>query len=442
MTPGDEAPARSTHVPKPSSVLPEKTLVAGRYRLGRVLGWGASGTVYAATDVSADGGPPEVALKIIHRHLCKDAHMVARFDRERRILERATEHVGNGVAKLFSCVEHDGLVALVLERIDAPSLEQLLERGPVSIDAAVRVARLVSETLVEAHAAGIVHRDLKPANVLIEGAGDGALTTPPERVRLLDFGLGKVLHGEPTTGLTSQDMIVGTPEYMAPEQARGDESLDERCDVYALGVMLYEMLVGRPPYTGGSAMAVLSRHLDGALVPPRRAAPERAIPAAVEAIVVKALARAPEERLRTSDLRDALEAVEAHGGVTVGRRSFVGGDLADTDLSLPEPAGAERAPLDAGERVVVGAEASAGDAGKLGFMRTLKARASDDAWRLPPPPATPAPGGSSSVVATSADDLRRSRRPEADPERSRAFVWLAAAVVVLAVVVGAVLGAR
>ena len=435
MTEHDDAPARSTHVPKPASVLPEKTLVAGRYRLGRVLGWGASGTVYAATDERAEGAQRDVALKIIHRHLCKDAHMVGRFDRERRILERATLHAGRGVAKLYACVEHDGLVALVLERVDAPSLEQLLERGPVSIEAAVRVARLVCETLVEAHAAGIVHRDLKPANVLVEGAGDGPLSAPPARVRLLDFGLGKVLHGEHTTGLTSQDMIVGTPEYMSPEQVRGDETLDERCDVYALGAMLYEMLVGRPPYTGGNAMAVMSRHLDGALVPPRAAAPGRGIPAAVEAIVVKALARAPSERFRTEDLRDALEAVETHGGVRVGARSDAGGDLADTDLSLPEPAhaaGDER--MDAGPRVVIG---PAGDQAKVGLMRTLKAQAGDDEWRLPPPPTH-----TTSVVATSSEDVRRSHREGDRPERSRGFVWLAVGVVALAVVLGAVLGAR
>ncbi len=198
--------------PSTDDPIPVGEIVAGTYVTERILGRGGSGVVYEARNKN-DGS--RVALKVIHAELCHSRQIFGRYQREAKILRRIG---GAHIVKLLDFVEHEGLLAIALERVEGVSLEKAIEAG-ISVDRAVDLAAQICEGLALAHGGGVVHRDLKPANVMLEPDGAGR-----ERARILDFGLAKVVHGEHmTTGLTERDMIFGTPEYMAPEQARGDE---------------------------------------------------------------------------------------------------------------------------------------------------------------------------------------------------------------------------
>jgi serine/threonine protein kinase len=189
----------------------------------------------------------------------------------------------------------------------------------------------VCQGLQAAHEAGVIHRDLKPANVMVEALPDGE-----ERARILDFGLAKVVHGDHmVTGLTERDMIFGTPEYMAPEQARGDE-VDVRCDVYACGVILYQLVTGTVPISGKTPLATMTAQLTEAVQSPRERAPDRAIPPAIEAVILRALQKDPEERYATARaLAEALESVQERRVISVNPRSGSAADpVSDTDLHM------------------------------------------------------------------------------------------------------------
>jgi len=258
--------------PAHHAVLPSGTLVGGRFRIDRVIGEGSQSVVYRAEregddPASAGDTAPPVALKVIHRHLCGNAQISQRFQREARILRRLE---GEHVVRLLDFVEDDGLLAIALELVEGVSLEAMLaDRGPLELGVAIEILLQVCAALGAAHANGIVHRDLKTANVLVEHPATIAGDAPPKprtssagsiRVKVVDFGLSKVLQGDPGIALTEQGMIFGTPEYMAPEQARGDE-VDARADLYAAGIMLYEMVVGTPPFSGRSPLGTMSAHL-------------------------------------------------------------------------------------------------------------------------------------------------------------------------------------
>ncbi len=191
---------------------------------------------------------------------------------------------------------------MALPRIDGSALDAVLrEERPLSIARAVAIVLDVCEALSEAHAQGVIHRDLKPGNVLLL-EGDHAV--------VVDFGMAKIMTGggTGTTALTQHNMVFGTPEYMAPEQARGDE-LDARCDVYATGVILYELLTGSVPFVGNSPLSVLTAHLTSAPQPPRERAPDREISPALEAVVLHAMAKNPARRYATaSALATAIRA--------------------------------------------------------------------------------------------------------------------------------------
>jgi serine/threonine protein kinase len=310
--------ARPASVPTPSGRLAPGDLVAGRFRVARTLGEGASGVVYEAHDLVRD---LDVALKVIHRHLLTDRQIRSRFDREGTILRHLD---GDNLVRLLDHGEDDGLLYMALELAPGESLESLLVReGPLPIDRAVRIVLEVCAALEAAHAAGVVHRDLKPSNVMVEGDGGR------DRIRVLDFGMAKVMRGESfgSTALTEQNMVFGTPEYMSPEQARGDE-LDARCDVYAAGVILYELLTGSVPFSGPTAVATMTAHLTEQVIAPTTRAPDRAIPTALEAVTLHALAKERHARYPTAtSLREALARAMR--------------DPADTESIRPPPSGAD-----------------------------------------------------------------------------------------------------
>jgi serine/threonine protein kinase len=346
-----ESPER----PPRHAVLPIGAVVAGRYRVEGVIGQGSHSVVYQARRAPAGGdgeGGDEVALKVIHRHLCGDPQISRRFEREASILRRLeSEHV----ARLLDVVEDDGLLAIALERVDGVSLEAMLaERAPLDLDAAIEISLQVCAALGAAHASGIVHRDLKTANVLVEtGAtgprsrgGAGAL-----RVKVVDFGLSKVLQGEAGAALTEQGMIFGTPEYMAPEQARGDD-VDARADLYAAGVMLYEMTVGAPPFSGRGAVGTMSAHLSEAPRSPRAARPGSSITPALEAVILRALAKSPADRFASArELAQAIAAARDEPLVIATGAMGNPDELAigDTDLHVVPPSFAQARTLRADE---------------------------------------------------------------------------------------------
>jgi serine/threonine-protein kinase len=264
-------------------------MLGDKFEILAVLGEGGTGIVYDALRL------PErerVALKVLHNHLLGDRQIRGRFEREARILRRLH---GPHVCPILEFGElpdprRDGqsVLYMALPKIDGPPLDAVLRReGPLTIARSLDIMLQVLDALKLAHAQGVIHRDLKPANVLLRGGS---------HVIVVDFGLAKIIAGEAgTTILTAHNMVCGTPEYMAPEQARGDE-LDARCDVYAAGVMLYELLTGSVPFGGATPLNVLTAHLTTPAEPPRTRAPARGISPALEAVVMHAMAKDPAHR--------------------------------------------------------------------------------------------------------------------------------------------------
>jgi serine/threonine-protein kinase len=294
-----------------SAQLSPGEIIDQHFVLGALLGRGASGTVYAAIDRNSGD---DVAVKLIHRHLVSDRQIRQRFFREASILSRLrSEHL----VSLRAFGEHTGLVYMALDLCRGGSLEALILQGPFSAGRAVDVLVQICLALEDAHAAGVIHRDLKPANVMIESTRDGG-----DRVRVLDFGMSKVLKGEGpgATALTESNMVFGTPEYMSPEQARG-EDLDATCDIYAAGAILYELLTGKVPFSGPTPIATMTAHLVETLVPPSARAPERRISQALDTLVTCALSKRPRDRYPSARaLREALEHAIVHPDDTLSVR--------------------------------------------------------------------------------------------------------------------------
>lgn len=277
--------------------------------IGAVLGRGATGIVYAATRVNGEG---ELALKVIHQELVADPQIRGRFKREAAILRRLNgEHVCPVIdfAELPDPKGGPALMCLALEKISGPTLESI-ERteGPIEMARAIQIVIEICDALRVAHAQGIVHRDLKPANVILAGG---------KRVVVVDFGLGKIVSGASTgtTGLTAHGMIFGTPTFMSPEQARGEE-LDARSDIYSAGIILYELLTGSVPFDSKSPVTVLSMQSEEAPEAPRVRAPSRAITPQLEAVCLRAIAKRPADRFQSAaEFAEALIQLSSGGQV-------------------------------------------------------------------------------------------------------------------------------
>ena len=282
----------------------------GSYEILSPLGAGGMGQVYRARDLKLQR---DVALKVLPDAVARDADRRARFEREAHVLA-ALNHPH--IAAIYGVAENHGVTALVLELVEGPTLEQRLADGALPLEETAAIARQVAEALEAAHEAAIVHRDLKPANIKLRP--DGA-------VKVLDFGLAKAIEGHsaiaaershlPTTvaDATAAGLILGTAAYMAPEQARG-RTVDKRADIWAFGVVLWEMLTGRPLFHGetltDTLAAVLTREIDWSLLP-------LSTPPALVDLLRRCLERDPKKRLRDiGDVRldaSALAPVSAVG---------------------------------------------------------------------------------------------------------------------------------
>jgi serine/threonine-protein kinase len=265
------------------SLLPEGTRLGGRYRLERALGTGGMGTVYAARDEST---AQRVALKLLHPALAEDRDLRRRFRREASVL-RALEHPR--IVRVLDLGEDDqGRLFTVMELVEGETLLARIERAPLDAASLAPIVLAVAEGLEAVHAHGVLHGDLTPGNVLLTQGATGP-------VKLLDFGLSKVLGLE---RLTRTGELVGTPAYMAPELFTGRGELDARIDTYALGVVSYHALAGRPPFRGKVPGALMMDIVMGHAPPLRELVP--AVSEPVAAVVARAMSRAPEARFASA----------------------------------------------------------------------------------------------------------------------------------------------
>lgn len=256
-------------------------LVGGRYRLVRRLGTGGMGAVYLCEHVTLGR---RYAVKILHADRATDPELVERFRQEAQAASRIAQE---NVVDVIDCGQDEGGdLYYVMEMLEGRTLGQLIRQdAPLPVSRALGLLEQVCRALTAAHAGGVVHRDVKPENILVEQQPDGT-----ERVKLIDFGISHV----PGTGrLTRDGEIIGTPEYMAPEQASGAE-VDALTDVYAVGVLAFELLTGSLPLVGPTAIATLVAHQSQP--PPAPGTRREGIPPELDRLVLRALAKRPEDR--------------------------------------------------------------------------------------------------------------------------------------------------
>jgi serine/threonine protein kinase len=311
--PGDAAPAKrersSARPGDPQSLV--GALLGGRYLVERLIGEGGMGAVYQAEHTHMH---KRMAIKVLHPEMGRLPEVVARFERE-AMAAAHIEHPNVAAATDFGKLD-DGSFFLVLEYVEGESLRDAAGSQPMGLDRALTIAQQMASALSRAHAIGIVHRDLKPENVMLV-TRDGR----SDFVKILDFGIAKVPIGElgndartPGKALTQLGMVYGTPEYMAPEQALG-QPVDGRADLYSLGVILFEMVTGARPYNHDSKVTLLGMHVTAPIPLMRERAPDLHIPASLEAIVHKLLAK--ESSARYSDAKDLILALDACAGEIV-----------------------------------------------------------------------------------------------------------------------------
>jgi eukaryotic-like serine/threonine-protein kinase len=255
-------------------------IFSDRYQLTRHIARGGMAQVYLAQDLLLDR---PVALKVLFPELSVDENFVRRFRRE----AQAAANLSNpNIVSVYDWGQGDHTYFIVMEYVDGQTLSALIRQGPIDPRRAASIGADVAGALEFAHRHNVIHRDVKPGNVLIDASG---------LVKVTDFGIARAAGA--SEGLTQTGSVMGTATYFSPEQAQGYQ-VDARSDVYSLGIVLYEMVTGRAPFTGDNPVAIAYKHVREAPVPPRQINP--AIPAAYEAIVLKAMSKAVEDRYQTA----------------------------------------------------------------------------------------------------------------------------------------------
>jgi serine/threonine-protein kinase len=271
--------------------------VGGKYFIHQLLGHGGMGDVYKATHLTLDR---PVVLKLLKKHFLSDPSLVQRFHREARAASRLNHP--NSITIIDFGQTEDGTLFIAMEYLAGRSLERVIaEDGPLDEPRAVHIGAQILAALAEAHALGIIHRDLKPANVMIESRRDET-----DFVKVLDFGIAKLNEPGGGASITQAGIVCGTPGYMSTEQVRGEE-LDARSDLYGVGVILFEMLTGVLPFDADTPMGLVTKHL--VEEPPRPAArrPGLVVSPALEALIMRALARDRNDRFGSAEeMRAAL----------------------------------------------------------------------------------------------------------------------------------------
>lgn len=289
-----------------------ETILAGRYRLVELIGEGGMALVYRAIDQNTGHN---VAIKVLKRELSQDSDYVIRFQREAEAASKMTHH---NIVNLLDVGMDGSDRYLVMEYVQGITLKELIrQRGQLPAATAVQICIRILSALQHAHQQGIIHRDIKPQNILV--ANDG-------HIKVSDFGIARIAN---SYTLTKDDSVMGTVYYYSPEQASG-QKVEATSDIYSAGIVLYEMLTGRVPFTGDTQVAIAMQHLKAKPVPIEQLAPD--VPPAVIRVCMKAMAKQPQNRYQTakdmaSDLHRAIE----------GRVNELQADVPDEPMYTPPP---------------------------------------------------------------------------------------------------------
>jgi serine/threonine-protein kinase len=285
-----QAVAQSTAARLDIATLKPGDMVEGRYKFIDKIGKGAFGTVLLMEDTVVD---ERLILKFLNPNVAEDEEVMKRFVHELRYSRKITHQ---NVIRIYDFLFIQGNYAISMEYFPSHTLSaEIVNEKPVALKRAIQFGIDMCTGMLVAHQVGIVHRDLKPANILINDAG---------LLKIVDFGVAAA-HREGDTALTKTGYVIGSPKYMAPEQILG-KKVDERADVYAIGVMLYEMLTGVPPYARGDHMAVMYQHVQGRARPPREINPN--LSPELSDLIVRSMAVDKTKRFQNMDeLRTALQ---------------------------------------------------------------------------------------------------------------------------------------
>jgi len=301
--------------------------VAGRYQIIRRIGEGGMGAVYEAKHAIIG---KRVAVKVLLEKFLTKSDFVARLLQEARLASAiGHEHIVDVTD--FGTTD-DGRAFVVMEFLEGESLAQLVMReAPLPVERALRIARQVASALGAAHAKGIVHRDIKPENIYLIQRGDG------DFIKVVDFGISKAVKSTqgddaPDYRLTHTGLLLGTPLYMSPEQARGEEDLDHRVDVWALGVLLYECLTGEVPFRANNYLGIISQVLTHDALPPSKLRPELGISEAVETVVMHAMEK--DRARRYASMADVEADIDR---VLAGDQNVVGAGTRLLPSTTPSP---------------------------------------------------------------------------------------------------------
>jgi predicted Ser/Thr protein kinase len=307
----------------------------GPYRIIEQIGIGGMATVYKAYQPSMDR---YVAIKVLPALVSRDPAFLKRFRREAKVVAKL-EH--KHVLPVHDYGEQEGLTYLVMRYVEAGTLKDRLAAGQLDLPAIYRIMSQVGAALDYAHRLGVIHRDVKPTNVLIDSQGDAYLT---------DFGLARIM--ESSEQLTATGVGVGTPAYMAPEQGQGLK-IDHRSDIYSLGVMLYEMATGQVPYEAETPMAVVIKHITDPLPLPSSVKPD--IPPRVERVILKAMAKDPDDRFQTvAEMVAALDAAVRVAQAEAPMEAAVGELAVAKEAALPSKGFLARAMAGVGQATQTG----------------------------------------------------------------------------------------
>jgi serine/threonine protein kinase len=257
-------------------------ITVGSYRLVEQLGQGGMASVFKGVHTVLDRS---AALKFMHPGFLEDPEFTQRFRREARLIA-SLDHPN--IVEVFDYAEHEGVPYLVMKFVEGETLRSRQRRGKVPREETGRIMKAIGSALSYAHGRGILHRDVKPANVLL--GSDGSIL-------LADFGLARLLASSQST--FSSEMMIGTPQYIPPEQARSEPDLDARADIYSLGVVLYELIVGSVPFDSDSPISIIHDHLNTPPTPPREIAPEVSVE--LEAVILRSLAKKKWDRFASVD---------------------------------------------------------------------------------------------------------------------------------------------
>jgi serine/threonine protein kinase/Tfp pilus assembly protein PilF len=264
---------------------------ASRYQIIEELGKGGMGNVYKVFDTKIK---EKIALKLIKPEIASDRDTIERFSNELRLSRRIGHR---NVCKMFDIGEAEGTHFITMEYVQGEDLKRLIRRvGQLSIGKAISIAKQTCDGLIEAHRFGVIHRDLKPQNIMVDEEGNA---------RIMDFGIARSLSGK---GITAAGMMIGTPEYMSPEQVEGKET-DQRSDIYSLGVILYEMVTGRVPFEGDTALSIAVKHKTDTPKAPSELNSQ--IPNTLNSVILRCLEKDKQNRYQSAaELRSDLERIE------------------------------------------------------------------------------------------------------------------------------------